>query len=83
MSTEVETPIKFFDGFDRVVITRDGVAVPPHRASKLGIEPEVGFLRNDGWSLGAPKGFEMVAYRMWPGEWTHRIDLPASEWRRI
>lgn len=79
---EIETPVKY-EGFDRVIVDREGVAVPHHRAEQMGFTPTVGFLREDGWSLGAPAQFEMVAYRMWPDEWTHRIDLPASEWRKI
>lgn len=75
---------KPFEGFNRVVINYEGEAWPATRAKQaLGISPEVGFMRNDGWALGAPKELEDVAYRLWADEWTHKISKGETEWTPI
>lgn len=72
-----------FQGFDRVVINYEGEAVPMKRAIDMGFAPMVGFMRDDGWSLGAPEELENVAYRMWADEWTHTIKFPETEWTKL
>ena len=57
----------------RVVVDRDGFGVTPARAAReYRITPEVIFVRNDGWSLGAPKELENVARELWRGKWIER-----------
>lgn len=72
-----------FSGFNRVVISYEGDAVSMKRAFEMGIEPDVGYMRNDGWSLGAPKELEDVAFRMWADQWTHVIRKPETEWTKL
>lgn len=72
-----------FEGFNRIVIDHDGQAVPPSRAYAMGIKPDVGFMRGDGWSLGAPEELEDVAHRMWITEWTHIIRRDQTEWQKL
>jgi hypothetical protein len=52
----------------RIVINRFGEAVGPKRTD---IEPDIIFIRNDGWSLGAPKELARVAFDTWSESWTH------------
>lgn len=57
---------------DRVVINSDGYAVTPQRArDEYSISPDIVFVRDDGWTLGAPKSLERIAYRMWKKEWVY------------
>ena len=61
----------------RVVVDDTGMANTPDIAESFGITADIVFLRNDGWSLGAPFRFEGIAYRMWSDSWTkfcHRGD---------
>lgn len=51
---------------DRIVINFEGESVHPNRTD---IQPDVIFIRSDGWSLGAPREFEKVACDMWYDEW--------------
>lgn len=71
-----------FEGFSRVIINAEGEAVTPRKAFELGITPDVGFLRKDGWSLGAPFGLRWVAEEMWKDEWTHEINKGETEWKK-
>lgn len=57
-------------GPDRVVADASGEATSPARAKERGIEPDVILLRDDGWSLGAPRGLELIAYSIWKERWT-------------
>ena len=72
-----------FEGFNRVLIDHEGSAVSMKKAIEMGFDPEVGFLRKDGWSLGAPKELENSAFRLWPDEWTHKIEYPQTEWVKL
>ena len=57
-------------GPTRVVINSEGDAVTPERAKRdHDIEPDVIFIRDDGWSLGAPDHLMAIARRMWADEW--------------
>ncbi len=54
----------------RVVVNESGEALSPARAEKLGIKPDIIFVRTgDGWSLGAPKGLELIAWATWSDVW--------------
>lgn len=54
------------NGPTRVVINSDGEALPPGRAKReQGIEPDMIFVRYDGWSLGAPMSLRHVAESKW------------------
>ncbi len=57
---------------DRVVYNFSGDATTPRKAFEVyNVLPEVGFKRNDGWTLGAPRSLELVAFSLWKGDWTH------------
>lgn len=72
-----------FGGFSRVVVNHDGEGWSPARAFAIGIAPDIGFRRKDGWCLGAPWNLEHVAYRMWADEWTHFAKHGDTHWRPI
>lgn len=55
-----------FIGPTRIVINEEGEAKHPSRTD---VRCSIVFVRNDGWSLGAPYPFAKVAYDMWPKEW--------------
>lgn len=56
-------------GPDRVVVDGEGYAVKPSLAAMANITPEIIFIRNDGWSLGAPENLQHVAFPLWRNEW--------------
>lgn len=69
---------------DRVVIDSGGLATTPERAEKeYGIVPEVIFVRNDEWSLGAPLQFEEITYRLWKNQWRYFVYRKDNHWRSI
>lgn len=54
----------------RVLVDRGGRAVSPHLAwEEFGVRPEIIFIREDGYALGAPLELEEEAYKMWPESW--------------
>lgn len=60
----------FWHGPTRVVCTTEGYAVAPRVArEKWGITPDIVFIREDGWTLGAPQSLELIAWAMWEREW--------------
>jgi hypothetical protein len=62
---------------DRVVIDEHGEAKSAMRAQEEhSISPDIAFIRNDGWTLGAPKSFNDVAFKMWSGEWMFYAEAP-------
>ena len=66
-----------YNGPTRVVINSDGEAISPLQAKeKYEIEPDIVFVRNDGWSLGAPTRFKHVAEGMYPDDWVVVITKP-------
>jgi hypothetical protein len=75
---DYEEHIKKF-GPSRVLINKDGEALPPSRAKERGHTYSVVFVRDDGWSLGAPKNLEAVAQSMYPEEWIGVIRLPDTK----
>lgn len=74
-------------GPDRVVVNQDGEATSSKKArEQYGINPDIIFIREDGWSLGAPWQFENVAWGLWAKEWIGfirkggTVPLPMSDY---
>jgi len=68
----------------KVIVDERGFGVPGRKAKyEWNTEPDVIFFRSDGWTLGAPKRFEHVAYEMWSDEWTHFVRRPFRRWIEI
>jgi hypothetical protein len=64
-------------GPSRVVINMEGEAVPPHRArEEYRIRPDVIYIREDGWSLGAPDILRAIAFELWADEWVGVVSRP-------
>ncbi len=53
----------------RVVINDQGYAVSPEEAKADGVIPDIIFIRDDGWSLGAPALLTDVAESLWKDKW--------------
>ena len=65
------------NGPDRILINSDGDAVSSRIArNSMGINPDIIFIRSDGWSLGAPDFLEEVAYKLWENDWVGFIRKP-------
>lgn len=64
----------------RVLISEEGEAVSPYRTSE---QLDVIFVRDDGWSLGAPAVLEHAARSLWAGRWVAvwRVQ-PNGRWLR-
>jgi len=66
---------KMFDlilsrGPTRVMINKEMDATTSQRArEEYNIVPDIIFIRNDGWSLGAPNFLEKEAYSCWKESW--------------
>lgn len=59
-------------GPHRVMISADeAVPVMSPRAKSV----DVVFIRNDGWTLGAPYALEADARKQWDGDWIARVDV--------
>ena len=54
-------------------------AEPVNDAAKKGIIPQVVFIRDDGWSLGARYRDAKAAQRLWAGQWVRGVDLVTNE----
>lgn len=71
------------DGPNRVLCP-DGAAHPCRRArEEHGTLPSVIFIRNDGWSLGAPESLEWEAYRQWSDQWAGFLRRPETSAKLI
>lgn len=58
------------EGPDRVIVNESAEALPPWMAKERGVEPDIIFVRSgDGWSVGAPKGLELIAWATWSDMW--------------
>lgn len=53
----------------RVLTSVAGEATTFQRALEKSVTPDIIFIRNDGWTLGAPKQYERVAFKLWENEW--------------
>ena len=60
---------------DRVLVNKKGEAVPYKRAIEMGIVPTRIFVRDDGWTLGAPDYLHATARGLWQKEWKEEIEL--------
>lgn len=56
-------------GPNRVMISESDGVPPQVARENYSIEPDVIFIRRDGWSLGAPTHLEAAARRTWPESW--------------
>lgn len=66
-------------GPTRVLVNEDGIAVKPRRAREVyDITPDIVFIRDDGWSLGAPKHLADIAEAIWENEWKGVLLRPLS-----
>ena len=43
------------------------------------VTPDIIFIRDDGWSLGAPKRLAEAAEKLWSGQWTHVLLRPSTK----
>lgn len=69
------------NGPDRMIVDAQGLATTWPRASiEYGTLPEVIFIRNDGWSLGAPYRFREVAQGLWSETWVAQAEFPFENW---
>lgn len=58
------------EGPTRVVISSAGEAVPPKQAREQhNVKVDVVYIRDDGWSLGAPHEFSHIAEETWKDQW--------------
>ena len=65
----------------RVIVEADGLAVTPRRAAHVfQVTPEIIFIRDDGWMLGAPEEFESIAYKMWKDSWEYFVRKGHTQW---
>ena len=73
----------FASGPDRVVTHTEGGevknATSRERASQMEIYPDVVFVREDGWTLGATYEMSIAARRMWQGRWVACLDVRTSQ----
>lgn len=74
-------------GPSRVLVSSEPYAVSSRRAREhYGVEPDLIFIRNDGWSLGAPKSLIFSAEALWEKQWVAVLirpsldPVPYSEW---
>lgn len=65
----------------RVVVDRHALGVTPARAwDDYRVEPSVIYVRNDGWSLGAPAHLSNVAFATWAGQWVEKWVRQGAVW---
>lgn len=86
MNINLEAAIKrmMVHGPDRVVINAEQEGVSSKRArEEHGINPDVVFIRRDGWTLGAPKRFAAAAFGTWADEWIGFVEKPQTTARPI
>lgn len=61
---------------DRVVVkVEDGTVVEAVPAHRTDVEPEVVFVREDGWSLGCRYRDRVATFRAWAETWVAVVDL--------
>ena len=66
-----------YNGPTGVVVSSDGETKPPLKAKEEDdIGPDIIFIRDDGWSLGAPAVFEEIADGMCTSDWVCVIHKP-------
>ena len=56
----------------RRVLCGDSSALPPRMAqSRYQVVPDIVFIRDDNWTLGANEENEHHAYALWKDQWSH------------
>ena len=72
------------NGPKRVMIN-DHEATTPYRAKdEHGIEPSIVFLRDDGWTLGAPEHLRGAAQSLWADTWVAVMEnYPGGEFKAL
>ena len=70
-------------GPDRVLVNPDCAVDPKRARNDYNVEPDIIFIRNDGWSLAAPSFLERDAFGLWENEWTHFMRRPEKEAKPI
>jgi len=48
-------------------------------AVKQGFNPDIIFVRKDGWTLGVTKDLEWYAHEIWKDEWVYFVMRPNKE----
>lgn len=71
-------------GPDRVVVDDQGYALPSKIAREQhGVVPDVIFIRDDAWALGAPMALELVAEGMYTNCWIGKLEKTSVGWRLL
>lgn len=69
-------------GPTRVVVDEQGYATTPERAARdYDVTPTVVYVREDGWTLGAPDRLEHVARNLWADGWVAVARWPSWDVR--
>jgi len=58
-------------GPDRVMVQGNFATTPRKAREVYKVIPEIIFIRNDGWSLGAPAHLVNEAFMTWHESWSH------------
>lgn len=70
------------NGPTAMIVNKRGVSTTPELAEQIyGLVPAVVFLRDDGWSMGAPKDLEEVAKKLWKKHWVAFAYSPFTEFQ--
>jgi|LSQX01.2.fsa_nt_gb hypothetical protein len=71
----------------RVVTKVEGGSVayaePPDMAAQKGIEAEIVFVRDDGWTLGARLEDAHAAKSLWEGSWVGYVDVATGHYYHL
>ena len=66
-------------GPSRVMVSEFEATRPETAKGAHGISPDIIFIRDDGWSLGAPKALAEAAEALYPEQWTHVLLRPSTK----
>lgn len=67
------------NGPRRVLVEGDFAETPQRAREIYDIWPDIVFIRNDGWSLGAPNNLADTAEKLWAGHWIGVLIRPSTE----
>lgn len=70
-------------GPDRVLVSSDCAVSPKSALMQYRIRPDVVFIRDDGWTLGAPAGLADKAFKLWAGSYVAFMIRPEEKPRPI
>jgi hypothetical protein len=68
---------------DRVLVDQFTATTRKRALDDHDISPTVFFVRDDGWTLGAPKHLETQAYKLYSADWTHYTRWPDDRLKPI